>query len=59
MAAKKGSEKALELLRYLPRINRHNVFPNREEKKGLVSGYNFIKYLFGKFTSNNLYKHCK
>ncbi|KAG8190871.1 hypothetical protein JTE90_010296 [Oedothorax gibbosus] len=35
MAHKKGPEKALELLRYLPRINQFNVFPNREEKKTL------------------------
>ncbi|GBM71224.1 hypothetical protein AVEN_48593-1 [Araneus ventricosus] len=31
MASSKGAEKALELLKYLPRVNKYNVFPNREE----------------------------
>ncbi|GFT25724.1 39S ribosomal protein L15, mitochondrial [Nephila pilipes] len=31
MAGRKGADKALDLLKYLPRINKYNVFPNREE----------------------------
>ncbi|GFY41539.1 39S ribosomal protein L15, mitochondrial [Trichonephila inaurata madagascariensis] len=31
MAGRKGADKALDLLKYLPRVNKYNVFPNREE----------------------------